>query len=199
VGLVHRNGLERLAEHVVGERERRRDLVGRGRVGPQAALGDPHAADVDRTRADDVRAHPVPGADDHLGRAAADVGDHERAVVGIEVADRAGEAQPGLLVAGDHLRLDAQHVSGHAEELVAVRRVAGGGGGDHADPLGTLAPADRRVVGEGRAGALECRGTEPPGGVDSLAEADDAHLAMDVAQVRGPVTADRHVGHQQPD
>ena len=46
------------------------------------------------------------GAGHELGRAAADV-DHQvrRRVVGAEPADRTGERQPGLLVAGDHLRV----------------------------------------------------------------------------------------------
>ena len=48
-----------------------------------------------------------PGADHHLGRAAADV-EHERRrrVGGVALAGRAEERQPRLLVAGQHVRLE---------------------------------------------------------------------------------------------
>ena len=51
------------------------------------------------------------------------------------VPDGAGEGEPGLLVAGHHLRLDTERGEHHRPELVGVLGVPGRRGGAHPDPV----------------------------------------------------------------
>ena len=77
-----------------------------GRVAVQVPLGHPDAADVHA----DGGGHRPGLAEHELGRAAADVGDQVGAPAAVtgQFGGRAGERQPRLLVAGEHLRLDAE-------------------------------------------------------------------------------------------
>ena len=74
-GLGHGRDLAHdVLEVGVGEADAGGQLLGLGRVVVEELLGEPHAADVDRDHALDLV-----GADDELGRPAADVDDEERA------------------------------------------------------------------------------------------------------------------------
>src|SRR6185369_1254054 len=89
---------------------------------------------------------PRAGAD--LGRAAADIHDHEPARrARAEVVPGARPDEPRLLVAGDDLGLEPRLGAGALEERGAVRRVARRAGRDARDPL----RAERaRLAGEAR-------------------------------------------------
>ena len=118
----------RLAHHFA----RGRDLDGGGRIGVQAAFGQPDTADV----GGEAGLH-LTLPQHHLGGSAAEVDDHERPCGEVQFVDRTAERQLGFLVAGDHLgdraRHDgAQHVGRHREEHVAVGGVPGGRRRDHA-------------------------------------------------------------------
>jgi hypothetical protein len=144
------------------------------------ALGHPYAADVDGTRRLDVT-----GAEHELGRPAADVHDEvgphraERR----EVLGRAGEGEPGLLVARDDLRLDSEDVDDATDELVPVGGVAGGAGGHDAYALGAMAGHELRVGAHRGEGALESLRREAPGLVHALAEPYDLHPAFELDQL----------------
>ena len=145
-----------LADHVVevgvGEADAGGQLLGPGRVVVEELLGEPDAADVDRHDALDVV-----GADDELGGPAADVDDEERAEGGVEVAGGPDERQAPLLVAADSSSGRAPTTSlDRVEELVAVGRVAGGGGGRDPHPVDAVLVEDRRGS---RAGTASVRST----------------------------------------
>ena len=148
----------------------------------------------------DVGALAVPGADDQLGRAAADVGDDERPVLRLEVADRAGEGQPRPPRRRRSPRPRRPSMSRvMREELVAVARRRGW------RRWRPCAPARRPCAGRSscsrraRPGSARAPPGRAAGGVDALAEPDDPHLAVHVAQVRGAVVARGQVGDQQAD
>ena len=82
-----------VGDEVAHDRDRVRQLLGRGRVGVQELLGDAHAADVERDQA-----VGRVGAEHELGGATADV-DDEVGRGRVEVGGRAEERQRGLLLA----------------------------------------------------------------------------------------------------
>jgi hypothetical protein len=103
----------------------------------QPLLGEPHRAGVDRQ-------HRL--GEGELGRTPADVDHQERATGRIEAGRGAEVGEPALLGAGEQLGPHAEDRPGGVEELVAVRRVAGGGRGDGTNPLRALRPQDGGVV-----------------------------------------------------
>ncbi len=100
------------------------------------------------------------------------------------------EAEPGLLVAGEHLDRDAEHVLRGGEERRPVRRVAGHRGGDGPDAVGTvtvqaLAQLAEQLDGAGDGGGIEAAGLGHPG-----AEAGDDRPTLHLTFA---------VDHEQPD
>ena len=107
-------------EDLARVRAQRPQLLRAGRVAVDVALGHAHDARGGR----DVEARRAPGADDELGRAAADV-DHDRRLDGGGTArHRAEERQLRLFVAAQHLRVEPQLVAHPIRERGPVRRVA---------------------------------------------------------------------------
>ena len=155
-------------------------------------LGHPDAADVHAVR---PQLTGTGDAEHEFGRPAADVGHEQRRAQTRQPRHRTDERQGGLLVAGDHLGLDAQHGVHHRGEVVAVGGIAGGAGGHHADGRRAVPPDQVGEVDECVPGAFDCLGGQPAGAVDALTEPDDAHVANDVDEraVGG------RVGDQQAD
>ena len=103
----------------------------------------------------------------------------ERAVGGIEVGGGAEEGEAALLLAAQQLGAHPDGGLGRVEEVVAVGGVAGGRGGGHAHPLDAEAVHDLAVLAQHGDRALDGVGVEATGGVDALAEAGDAHQALE--------------------
>ena len=125
----------------------------------------------------DIEPSGAVGADDELGRAAADVDDEVRRVAGtVELGGRAEERERGLLVTGEQLELGAEDLRRRPEEVVAVGRVARRARRGRADastpPSSSMT---RPVLAQRRQRALDRVGREPAGGVDALAEPGDRH------------------------
>ena len=163
----------------------RRDLLGGRRVGVEVALVEADGPDVHRHRL------PVAALPEHqLGRPAADVDDEHRLGRHRDLrGDRAGVDQRGLLVAGQHLRLDAQATAYALGEDGRVARVAGRRRRAEADPLGrdaVVAEHPGELV-DRREGALQRLVGQHARAVDPLPEAYDAGLAQ--RHVELPVVA----------
>ena len=108
------------------------------------------------------------------------------------------ERELGFLGPGDHLgngtrHHSTEHLRGHLEEHVTVRRITRRRGGDHPHRGHLMVTQQLGVGGQRRLSAGQRFGRESPCGVDTLAETDDPHLAMHVTQS----TVD-HVGDEQP-
>jgi len=140
---------ERVAAGVAGGVER--GPVDRA-VGEEPA-GQAHAAERDRL---ELLGHVV-GADDALGRAAADVDHQPSPAVDRQRVRRPEVDQPRLLAPGDHLDAEAQRLLGALEEGAHVARDAERVGGDRPHALGReraqpLAEAAQRVDRAGLCG-----------------------------------------------
>jgi hypothetical protein len=183
------------SDHVEGGIDvgaRRRELVAAGRVVVQVPLGHPDAADVHA-----YGGGHRPGLTEHeLGRAATYVGDQ---VWGVRVTgqfgSRAGKRQARLVLAAEHLRLDAEYVADACDELAGVGRVPGGAGGHHPHGRRRCLGDDLPVGTQRPEGPGQRLGTESPDGVHALAEPHDLQPPVHIRQpARGPV----HVRHQKP-
>ncbi len=160
----------------------------------EAPFGETHAAYVGGVGG----AHSVGVAEHNLGGPASEVDDDERSTRGVEFADSTGEGQACFLVAGDDLGLGAgyhgtEHLTGHREEVLAVARVAGRGGGHHAHRGGTCLADQVGVLHQRDPRAFDRFRRETTGGVDALAEPHDLHQTGDV----GETAVLRDVGDQQ--
>ena len=127
-GLLHRHDPQRLLERPTHHGPCRLDLVGGGRIGMQAPLGQPHTPDVGRIAGGHLER--IRSAQYDFGRAAAEVHHHERPGGTVEFTDSATEGQLGLLGTGDHLGHRAghhppQHLCRHREERIPVGHIAG--------------------------------------------------------------------------
>ncbi len=156
----------------------------------QEAFPQPDGADVEGDRLP----RRAVAAEDELRRPAADVHHQHRLVEVGQGTDGPGVRQPGLLLARDDLRLDAEAGAGTVEELRGVGGVPCCGGGDH-PPVGDPEPVEFCAeVGHGVQGAGERFGVEPAGRVHALAEP---------GQVQAPVHLDQAAvdqpAHQQAD
>ena len=151
---------------------RRRDLRRRGRVAAEEAFGQPDAADVERHGQDLLSG---PGHD--LGGATADVEDDDLAWRGRQVAGGAGVGQPALLRSGQQLCRHTDDVRRGDQERLSVGRVTHSGGGDKAGPAHALGIHDGAVGAQRRKRPLHRLGPQSTGGVDTLAEPGDGHLA----------------------
>ena len=192
-GLPHRHRGRHRVQGRVDVRGGRRHLLVRRRVAVQVPLGHPDAADVDR---DLPLGHTAGPAEDEFGGAAADVGNQERPGIrsGGEFGGRPGEGQHRLLVTGEDLGRDAEHLFDHVSELGRVAGVPGGAGGDHPYRLRARARDDVRVVAQHGDGPGERLGRQAAGLVHALPEPDDLHPPGQVGQ-RGALGID--VGQQQ--
>ena len=178
-----------VGEMVAHDRHRDAQLLGGRRIGVQELLGEAHAADVDRDQA-----VGTVGADDELGRAAADV-DHEVRLGLGEPDRRARELEARLLLAAEELGPHAEQLLDRIEEVVAVGGVArrAGRGGAHA---GDAVTRDRfLVLADDVERARDRFGVEPAGLVHALAEPRDPRAPVDRGQ-RRPSTVD--LGDEQP-
>ena len=194
-----------LAHHVVevgvAEADAGRELLGLRRIVLDELLGEPHAAHVDRH-------HPLDpvGADDQLGRPAADVDDQERPGPRVETAGGAPERQAPLLLAAQQPRAGADHVLDGGEELVAVYRVPRRRGGRGPHPVDPVLVEHLAIAAQAVERALDRLGSEAtrrahalaqPG--DRVAPVEDVELAVDRPphQQAGRVGADVHGGDRR--
>ena len=95
---------------------------------------------------------------------------------GLEAAGGADEGRQRLLLAGEHLRPDAEDRLDRVRELVGVLGVACGRGGAEPDAVGAQHRDQLGVLAGGLQRAVDRLVGQTPGGVDALAEAHDAHL-----------------------
>ncbi len=107
-----------VGEMIADDRDGLAQLLGFGRIAVQELLGETHAADVDR-----AQPFGLVAARDELRGAAADVHHEVRPRFG-ETGGGAEVFEPGLVLAGEQLRTDAEHLLRRPEEIVAVLRVA---------------------------------------------------------------------------
>ena len=140
----------------------------RGRVAGEVALVEPHRADVEGVAGHDGA---VGVAEDQLGGAAADVDDQQRLGQRRQVAGRAGEADPRLLVTVEHLGLHADALAHAGDELVGVLGVAGGRGRAEPDLADVVLEHDLHVLLDGGEHPLQRGIRDPAGAVDALARA----------------------------
>ena len=82
-------------------------------------------------------------------------------------------------------------------ELVAVRRVADGARGRHADAFRVQGPGAAREASEHLDRALQRLGVDPAGPVDALAQSRDDHVARELGRV--VAVPQRGLDHEQPD
>ncbi len=104
-------------------------MRGCGRIVVQVPLGQPDAPDVHRPR----RMHVFGVAQDQLRRATTDVGHQERLGIPTQLPSGTGVGQRGLLLAGDHLRVDAENRTHAGHQHILVAGVPGRAGGHHPD------------------------------------------------------------------
>ena len=166
----------------------------------EPGLGDAHAPDVDRHDPGHVGDTPFPvrcaGADDELGRPAADV-DDEVGSGGVETGSGAEERQATLVLPGEEFDGGAEDLGRRAEEVVAVGGVAGGAGGGGPDARDAGGVHYVAVLAEDGQRPLDGVGVEPPGGVHALPEPGDVHVPLDGGERRGRAAAVA-VGDEEP-
>ena len=113
-----------------------------------------------------VKTHPARVADDELGAAAADV-DHERRRLGqARTAHDAGEHEPRLVVAAEHVHRLAKRV----EQLSRVARVAYGAGGDDSRVAAVVRLGQGEQLVHRGDGGLDRFGLEFAAGVEAAAK-----------------------------
>ena len=140
------------AAHVAGQRL---ELERAGRVVGDVALAVADDAGLQRGVEGDLLA----GADDQLGRAAADV-DHQRRHAGRVLAGGAEVGEARLFLAVEDAGREGEALAQLGDEGAAVGGVAHGAGRDRVDVLDPGLAADRDVVGDRRAGRLDRLGRE---------------------------------------
>ena len=136
-----------------------------GRVGGDVALGVADDPGLERG----VEADLGSGADDQLGRAAADV-DHQRRLARRLLRGGAEVGEPRLLLAAEHPRREREALAQLGDEGVAVGGVAHRAGRDRHDGVGFGLLVERHVVGDRLAGRLDRLRGELAGEVDATAE-----------------------------
>ena len=180
--LVRRSGRSR------ARRSQRGHLGGGRRVGVQAALRHPHAADVEARRID----YAVRASEHQLGRAAADVAD-ERARHRVEPRRDTAVGELGLLPAREEPRLEAvpRPTSARNSRPFAASRTALVAVASTRSASSSARPGG--VAVEHGVHPIHRRIGEAPVGVDPVAEPGDLEQALGLVQLRA---AD--VGHQEP-
>ena len=152
-------------------------LAGAWRVAADVALGVADDPGLERVVEGDLAA----GADDQLGRAAADVDDQGR-LGGQSLGGGAEVGGAGLLLAVEDAGREREALAQLGDEGAAVAGVADGAGRDRVDRLGTQLLDDADVVADRRADVLDRLGGEPAGEVDAAAQ--PGHGAAPLAPAR---------------
>ncbi len=130
-------------------------------------------------------------ADDHLGRAAADVEDQRRDL-GRVLRGRPQISEPRLFVAAEHAGREREALPQLGDEGGPVLGVPHRAGGDRVDRFGAELLQCRDVRVDGRAGRLDRFRRQPPTKVDAAAQAGHGAAPLDR---RHPAVRD--VGNQQ--
>src|SRR5215208_5671078 len=146
----------------------RGDLLGAGRIAAEVSLRQPDTAEVEAC----VKVHAVGAADDHLGRAAADV-HKERAAVHGTSRRRAPEREKGLVIAAQEARRESVAPLDLAEERLPVLGVANGARRDCQRALGTGLLERPPVLDKGVPDPRDGDRQQPAAVVDTFAEPGD--------------------------
>ena len=183
---------QRLPQSFAHHFPRGRDLHRRRRVGVQAALGQPHAADVGREAGLARRARPAPPRwIRRRGRRPRKVlrrGPIRRPHRGTTARPPRSPVITSATAPGTTAPSTSEVIAKNTSRLAASRV----GRRRHHPHLRYLVTAQQLgVVGQRRLRARQRVGRELPCGVDALAQPHDPHLAVDVAQ-----PAVDHVGDQ---
>ena len=143
-----------------------------------------------RQRPGDVR--PLVGAAGDLERAAADVEDGEPAGGPAEPAAYGEEGQPRLVLAGEHLDVDAGALAHQAEDALGVAGVAHRGGRERQHLLAALVLRDDQRLGDEAGQRIE------PGLRDRAVARRGARPAAAAACGRTPAAVPRRRGRRPP-
>ena len=136
------------------------------------------------------------GAEHELGGTATDV-DHEVGRRRVEIRGGTQERQRGLFLTGEQLGLDPR-LARRGEELVAVRRVAGGAGGRGTHARDAELVERGPVLAQHRDGAGNRLRRERTRGVDTLPEPGDPHAPVEGLEL-GLAPGAVDLGDEQPD
>ncbi len=117
-------------------------------------------------------------ADDHLGRAAADV-DDQRRDLGRVLRSRAQVSEPRLFVAAEHPGREREALAQLGDEGGPVVGVAHRAGGDRVDRFGAELLHRRDVGIDGRAGRLDRFRRQPPTKVDAASQTGHGAAPLD--------------------
>ena len=143
-------------------------LLRHGAVEPES-LGEARSADVDA----ELLLDPAGRAERELRAPAAGVEDDERPAGDAEARGRGDVGEPGLLLAGDHLDLDAAPLADGVHELGRVRRDSHSGRADGGDLLDTVLLGLGRHARDRLGRARDRLLAEAAGVVEALAEPRD--------------------------
>jgi hypothetical protein len=155
-------------------------------IGSYELLSHPKHAELRRDRLLGAAA----GAQRHLHAAASDVHHQGPLALEVDAVERREIDEPRLLLARDRLRPEADLAPDPVEEVLAVARLADGGGGDRDDLVDVVRRGETPVLGEGFEAALHRgRGELAPRKREG-AEADHLLLAVDHAELARPAHLD---------
>ena len=144
------------------------DLRRRGRVGCEQLVGERAGADLPGA---DLAGAAGGGAEDHLGRAAADVDDADRPVDRMaEGLGRADEGEAALLLVAEDVDLDAGGRADLPRRPLAIARLAHRGGRYRANRLGAELTRQADLGGDDLGDLLDLVGTDRSVVVDRLVD-----------------------------
>ena len=156
-------------------------------------LGVPHGAGLER----DVEADLIAGADDELGRAAADV-DDQHAISVRPPRACAQIREPRLLRAAQHLRVEREALAQLARECPRVGGVAHGAGRHRRHHVGCERLVELDVARDRVADLLDRLDRELPGGVHAAAEPRHRRPALDLPDRATLDVSDEQSGRVRP-
>ena len=137
-------------------------------------------------RAEVDRAHPGRAeqlrADDHLGRAAADVADRDDSFSGVRARDGAGEGEAALLLGRDDADVGRGRAADRVEQALGLVALPAGRGDDGFQLADAELPRDARVLAGDCRHFVELRSPDAPVTQDLLAEAEVCTLLAERAR-----------------
>ena len=139
------------------------------RVAREQGGGQAQRAEVDRPHPG--RAEQL-GADDHLGRAAADVADRDDSFAGVRARDRAREGEPALLLGRDDADVRRGCAADRVEQALRLVALPSRRGDDRLQLADAELPRDARVLARHGRDLVQLRSPDAPVAQDLLAEAE---------------------------
>ena len=168
------------------------DLRRRRRVGGDQLVGQGPRADLPGAHLLGAAGH---GAEDHLGRAAADVDDADLAGHRVpEGLGRADEGEPSLLLLAEDLDLDPGGLADLLRRLLAVARLAHRGGRDRADRLGAELTRQADLGGDHLGDFLDLLGEDLAVSAERLVDPRVGALLHHLFQLPVDGLGDEHAG-----